>query len=209
MRLRNPATFISSTGLGADPAAGRLRATARRGPRAARYPPLLADVPSSYPVSELRLAAQLRRATCRAAGCPHREALVERSRRGAVDRWISRSSASLEPTPTTCRDATLRLPRCPTDWRGPRAARRTRFDGGRRLITGSFAAVRGGSGRRAGLAAVYCDDPAALARERGLLPADEGANVVLLTPITRWSGSEHQDGRPALRLAHHRWRSIC
>ena len=31
----------------------------------------------------------------------------------------------------------------------------------------------------------YCDDVSAVARDLGLLPADEGANVALLTPFDR------------------------
>ena len=42
----------------------------------------------------------------------------------------------------------------------------------------------------------YCDSPAALAKELGLLPAEEGANVVLGEPFDPvvWQGDETEKG---------------
>jgi len=67
---------------------------------------------------------------------------------------------------------------------------------GRYLITGSFAAVRMAPVAAPSLLLAYGDDPMSLARELGLLPADEGANVVLLAPFDPvvWERSSRNDG---------------
>lgn len=63
-------------------------------------------------------------------------------------------------------------------------------------MTGSFAAVRLAAVAAPSLLAVYCDDVAATARELGLLPADEGANVALLRPFDDvvWARGSTADG---------------
>jgi hypothetical protein len=53
------------------------------------------------------------------------------------------------------------------------------------VVTGSFAAVRVAPVAAPALLLAYCDDVSAVARDLGLLPADEGANVALLTPFDR------------------------
>lgn len=51
-----------------------------------------------------------------------------------------------------------------------------------RAVTGSFAAAQRAPIAATSQLAVYVEDPAATARALGLLPTDEGADVVLLTP---------------------------
>ena len=52
------------------------------------------------------------------------------------------------------------------------------------VITGSFAAAAMMAPIAApALLLAYCDRPQALASEHGLLPSEEGANVVLLSPF--------------------------
>src|SRR6202021_1027578 len=55
--------------------------------------------------------------------------------------------------------------------------------GTRSTITGSFAAGRIAPVASPALLLVYYDAPALLARDLGLLPADEGADVMLLRPF--------------------------
>ena len=50
-------------------------------------------------------------------------------------------------------------------------------------ITGSFAAVRLAPVAGPALLALYADSPADLASSLDLIPTDDGANVVLLTPF--------------------------
>ena len=196
--LDNPAIYISSTGAGRNPHPTPRGRPLVRGPRAARLIRLLADVCPPYGVGQVALAAQLAPGyVSQLLDALDREALVERSRRGAVEsvdvpgllrRWadtydvLETNNASTFLAPNGTGETLERLA----------AAASTE---GRRLITGSFAAVRLAPVAAPALLAVYCDDPAALARERGLLPADEGANVVLLTPFDPvvWERST-QDG---------------
>lgn len=56
-------------------------------------------------------------------------------------------------------------------------------DGVRTAVTGSFAAVHLAPVAAPSQLVVYCDDAPAVARGLRLLPADEGANVILLKPF--------------------------
>jgi hypothetical protein len=184
--LSSPGLFISSDGAARNPQP-ELRGRAQvRGPRAARLIRLLADVRPPYGVGELSRAARLTPGyVSRLLDALDREALVERSRRGAVDsvdvsgllrRW-SESYDVLETNHATTFLAPNGIGKALDLLAGPASAE------GRWLITGSFAAVRLAPVAAPASLFVYCDDPAALARELRLLPADEGANVVLLTPF--------------------------
>jgi hypothetical protein len=201
--LSSPGLFISSDGAARNPQPEPRGRALVRGPRAARLVRLLADVRPPYGVSELALAAQLTPGyVSRLLDALDREALVERSHRGAVDsvdlpgllhRW-SESYDVLE----TNRATTFLAPNGTGETLERLAAPSSTDD--RRLITGSFAAVRLAPVTAPTSLLVYCEDPAALARELRLLPADEGANVVLLTPFDPvvWERST-QDG--SLRYA--------
>jgi hypothetical protein len=196
--LSNPGIFISSDGAARNPQPESRGRALVRGPKAARLIRLLADVRPPYGVSELALAAQLTPGyVSRLLDALDREALVERSRRGAIEsvdfpgllrRW-SESYDVLE----TNRASTFLA----TNGTGEPLERLAPLTstGERLLITGSFAAVRLAPVAAPASLFVYCEDPAALANELGLLPADEGANVVLLTPFDPvvWERST-QDG---------------
>jgi hypothetical protein len=168
-----------------------------RGPRAARLIRLLADVRPPYGVSELARAADLTPGyVSRLLDTLDSEALIARSRRGAVEqvdfvallrRWsesydvlqTNRAFAFLAPNGAA--DAVQRL---------AAGASNNRY-----LITGSFAAVRMAPVAAPALLLTYSDDPALLARELSLLPADEGANVVLLAPFDPvvWERSTNEE----------------
>jgi hypothetical protein len=184
--LTNPAIYISSSGAARNPQPAPRGRVLVRGPRAARLIRLLADVRPPYGVRDIALATQLTPGyVSRLLDSLDREALLERTRRGAVEsvdvpgllrRWAdtydvletNRATSFLAPNGTG--EALERLA-TPTPAEG------------RRLITGSFAAVRLAPIAAPALLLLYCDDPTSVAHELGLLPADEGANVVLLAPF--------------------------
>lgn len=198
LSLSSPGLFISADGAARNPAPRPRGRPLVRGPRAARLIRLLADVRPPYGVSELARAANLTPGyVSRLLDALDSEALVARSRRGVVEqvdfvallqRWsesydvlqTNRAFAFLAPNGAA--DAVQRLAASASN--------------GRYLITGSFAAVRMAPVAAPALLLAYSDDPTVLARELGLLPADEGANVVLLAPFDPvvWERSTRDDG---------------
>jgi len=194
--LSSPGLFISSDGAARNPQPEPRGRALVRGPRAARLIRLLADVRPPYGVSELARAAHLTPGyVSRLLDALDREALVERSRRGAVEsvdlpgllhRWCesydvlqtNQSRAFLAANGTG--ELLERLADlAPTDER--------------RLVTGSFAAVRLAPVAAPASLLVYCEDPGVLSRQLGMLPAEDGANVVLLNPFDPvvWERSTH------------------
>jgi hypothetical protein len=183
--LSNPAIYINSSGAARNPSPAPRGRALVKGPRAARLIRVLADVRPPYGVREIALATQLTPGyVSRLLDALDREALLQRSRRGAVEsvdvpgllrRWadsydvLKTNSASTFIAPNGAGEILERLA--------------APVSQGRRLITGSFAAVRTAPVAAPALLLVYCDDPAAVARELRLLPADEGANVALLSPF--------------------------
>jgi hypothetical protein len=184
--LSNPGLFISSGGAARNPQPEPRGRALVRGPRAARLIRLLSDVRPPYGVGELARAAQLTPGyVSRLLDSLDREALVERARKGAIEsvdvsgllrRWsesydvLQANRAFTFLAPNGAGDALQRLAMAPAA-------------DGRPLITGSFAAVRLAPVAAPASLFVYSENPAALGRELGLLPADEGANVVLLAPF--------------------------
>ena len=67
---------------------------------------------------------------------------------------------------------------------------------GRAAVSGSFAAVRHAPIAAPALLVAYADNPAEIAETLGLLPADEGSNVVLLAPFDQavWERPERDNG---------------
>lgn len=197
IQLDNPALYLQSTGAQRNPAPAPRGEVRLRGPKAGRLVRVLADVRPPYGVREIAAAAQLNPGyVSRLLDTLDREALVERDRRGpvrAVDvsgllrRWaqsydvFSSNAAMGFLAPAGTRATLDRL----ADGCADRVA-----------VTGSFAAVRHAPVAASAFLVAYCDDPAALARELELLPADTGANIALLRafdPIV-WSQTEQDDG---------------
>jgi DNA-binding transcriptional ArsR family regulator len=125
------------------------------------------------------------------------DALVERSKRGRVEaveiaallrRWAE--------------DYDLLATNQAETFLAPRGAQQTLEalgglpDSAEVVVTGSFAAVRLAPVAAPALLAAYSNDPGALARELGLIPADQGSNVVLLRPFDEvvWRRTDAQDG---------------
>jgi hypothetical protein len=183
--LENPALLVTSTGASRNPEPLPRGQARVRGPKAARLVRLLADVRSPYGVGELAATAKLTPGyVSRLLDTLDREAVVERSRKGAVNsvdvpgllrRWaesydvLRTNGAETFLAPLGARQALERL--------------REQEATDRLAITGSFAAVRLAPVAAPALLLVYCDDPDSIADSLALLPADQGANVGLLRPF--------------------------
>jgi hypothetical protein len=180
--LENPTLLITTQGASRDsspPAASKLTV---RGPKAGRLIRWLIDVRPPYGVRDLAAATELSQSyVSRLLDTLDEEALVERSKRGAVEsldvarllrRWTETYSVLRANESTS-----FIAPRG-----APDALDRMRELPLRMAVTGSFAAVRRAPVAAPALLAVYADQPNALADELDLLPADSGANVLLLKP---------------------------
>lgn len=185
LQLSEPALFIESEGASRDPQPAQRGGARVRGPKAARVLRLLADVSPPYGVREIAVATGLTPGyVSRLLDTLDREALLERSARGGVEsvavtellrRWaetydvLSTNEASAYLAPNGAVDALDRL---------------GRLDGaGRPVVTGSFAARRLAPVAASTLLMAYSDRVEELAGALELLPADDGANVVLLRPF--------------------------
>lgn len=185
LRLESPALYIRSMGASRNPEPtpqGRARV---RGPKAARVVRLLADVRPPYGVREIASATELTPGyVSRLLTALDRQALIERSRRGGVAsvdvpsllRWWAESYDVFQSN-----EATTFL--APAGAAAALAQLATVDQRGRIAVTGSFAAGRLAPVAAAALLLVYCDDVSLIANRLGLLPADDGGNVVLLRPF--------------------------
>ncbi|MBS1868737.1 MAG: hypothetical protein JSS99_03650 [Actinobacteria bacterium] len=199
VQLDNPALFVQSQGAARDPAPAPRGRVRLRGSKAGRLLRTLVDVRPPYGVGELAAATGLAPGyVSRVLEALDEDALVERARRGRVERTdvegLLRRWAEAYDVFATNEVARFLAPR------GARAAleRLERIDRppGRFAVTGSFAAVRLAPVAAPALLAVYADDVEALSRELELMPADAGANVALLRPFdpVAWEGSSLVDG---------------
>ena len=187
LRIDNPPFYLQATGADRDPTPKERKQAQLRGPKAARLIRLLMDVRPPYGVSELAAATGLAAGyVSRLLDTLDREALIERPRRGPVAtvdiaalarRWASsydvfRSNQALGLIAPSGIEAFLQaIPRA--DPGEPKI-----------VITGSFAAAATMAPIAApALLVAFCERPEAIAAENGLLPTDEGANVVLLSPF--------------------------
>jgi hypothetical protein len=182
LRLENPATYVKSTGAGQNPEPTPPGTARVRGPKAARLVRLLADVRPPYRGRELANATGLTPGyVSRLLDALDSQALIERSKRGGVEsvdvqgllRWWTGSYD------------VFRTNRASTFLAANGVARALE-----RLATLSGVAVTGSvaAGRVAPVAApalllMYCDDVPRTADVLDLLPADDGANVALLSPF--------------------------
>jgi len=186
LRIDSPPFYLQTTGAQRNPAPKPRGQAQLRGAKAARLIRLLADVCPPYGVRELGKVAELAPGyVSRLLDTLYRDALIERSSRGAVEsvdipgllrRWASSydvfKSNECEGF-IASQGADHLLSRLAAD---PGA-------GTRIAITGSFAAARLSPIASPSLLLVYHQAPAMLASRLNLLPADEGANVLLLRPF--------------------------
>ena len=195
LKLENPALYISAVGAARNPQPMPRGQARVRGPKAARLIRLLIDIGPPYGVSEIAAVTGLTQGyVSRLLDALDRDALVERTRRGRVQdadmagllrRWaesydvLKSNDASTFLAPGGASDALSQL---------------AELSGAPLLaVTGSFSAVRLAPVAAPALLIAYCNEIEALAKTLGLLPADEGANVVLLRafdPVVWERGTE-------------------
>ncbi len=183
VRLDRPATFIRTTGAANDPAPPVRTAGSLRGRAAGRVVRLLADVRPPYTASAIAGACGVSIPyVSRLLSALDDEVLVRRGPRGLVvdvdwANLLRRRAEVYDVFGTNqargylsqagVREVVGRLPGAP---------------GAYRAVTGSYAASRIAPVAAPSQLVLYVDDPARSADELGLLPADTGADVVLLTP---------------------------
>lgn len=185
LEVASPALFLSYQGASRDPQPAPRGKARVRGPKAGRLIRFLVDVSPPYTVSGIASATRL------APGYVSRlleslddEALVERSRRGQVTATdvpaiLRRWTETYDVFKTNTRQLFVAA-------NGPadllkRVGASPQSD--EIVITGSFAAVRLAPVAAPALLVAYVQDVEATAETFRLLPADSGANVVLLRPF--------------------------
>jgi hypothetical protein len=191
LQLDNPVVYLRSDGATRNPTPPA-RARARlKGAKAARLVRLLADVRPPYGVGELAHAAGLTAGyVSRLLDALDREAIIDRGARGVVTR-VDLAGLLRE----WAQNYDVLRPDVVTTWLAPDGAAaivpRLGDVDGRAAVTGSFAAVRWAPVAAPTQLMAYCADVRRTADQLRLLPADEGANVLLLRPFDDvvWSGS--------------------
>ena len=198
VRLENPTLFLQSCGAARDPSPAQRGKARVRGPKAGRLIRTLIDVRPPYGVRELAEAARLAPGyVSRLLAALDDEVLIERLKRGrvqAVDvggllgRWAESYdvfSSNDAATFLAAAGAARTLPLLGDLPSRPQSA-----------VTGSFAAVRLAPVAAPALLSVYAEDVDAVASALDLIPADEGANVVLLSPSDAvvWERTIERDG---------------
>lgn len=198
LRIDNPPFYLQTEGSERNPTPKERGQAQLRGVKAARLIRLLADVRPPYGVRELAEASGLAPGyVSRMLDTLYGDALIERQPRGPVEsvdaqgllkRWASSydvfKTNRVETYVASGLPLLLReLANHPTEEPG--------F-----AITGSVAAARRAPIAAPAMLLAYCDAPATLARDLGLLPAEEGANVVLLKPFDPivWDYNESEKG---------------
>lgn len=186
LRIDNPPFYMQTAGAERNPWPKERGRAQLRGAKAARLIRLLIDVRPPYSLQEIAKATSLTPGyVSRLLDTLYREALIERVPRGPVKgvdiaallrRWAG-SYDVFQANDAQGFIATEGLERLLSRAAGDPAI------GTRSTITGSFAAGRIAPVASPALLLVYCDAPALLARGLGLLPADEGADVMLLRPF--------------------------
>lgn len=181
LRLDEPAVFIRTAGASRNPAPPERAPASIRGPKAARLLRLLIDVRPPYGVRELAQAAGLTAGyVSRLLDTMDRQALARRGRRGVVEdvdipallqAWAQQydvfktNAAAAFLAPQGAAAALERLGSAEVET----------------LVTGSFAAVRLAPVAAPAMLVAYSRDVEATVDALGLLPADAGANVALLS----------------------------
>ncbi len=185
VRLDNPALYVKSMGASRNPEPTPQGQARVRGPKAARLIRLLADVRPPYGGGEIASAAKLTPGyVSRLLDALDRQALIERSKRGGVEsvdvpallRWWAESYDVF-----SANDARTFL--APNGAANALASLATTPPAARVAVTGSFAAGRIAPVAAATLLLVYCEEVARTADALGLIPAEDGTNVVLLSPF--------------------------
>jgi hypothetical protein len=199
IRLDNPAVLLRSSGAIRSPKPFERGKVRLRGPKAARVLRLLLDVRPPYGVRELATASRVAGSyISRLLDALDMDALIDRSSGGRVESVeilrLLRRWAETYDVFTTNQAATFLAPAGVTTTLD--RIRSSRAAAGNTAITGSFAAVRLAPVAAPALLTAYTDNIDVLAGVLGLLPADEGANVALLSPydVVVWARSTIEEG---------------
>ncbi len=183
LTLSRPGLVVRTTGADHDPNPPQRGEVGLRGRAASRLVRLLADVAPPYTASSLAGAAGLSVPyVSRLLTALDQEALVTRSTRGLVIDvdWANLLRRRAETYRVFGNNVTHGY----LAGTGPREAfrRLTEAKVPYLALTGSFAATLHAPVAAPSLLALYVDDPTPTANALGLLPADQGADVMLLRP---------------------------
>lgn len=186
LRIDNPPFFLQTTGARRNPSPAERPGAKLRGAKASRVIRLLLDVRPPYGVLEIAEATGLNRGyVSRLLEALYREGLIERAPRGPVEsvdvpalvrRW-AQGYDTFRTSGTEGFIATAGLERLLERLAANPAL------GTRAVITGSFAANQLAPIASPALLLLYYDLPQLLAVDLDLLPAEEGANVMILKPF--------------------------
>jgi hypothetical protein len=185
IRLNVPAMFVSAVGAARNPEPREREQVRLRGAKAGRLVRTLIDVQPPYGVRELATATGLNPGyVSRLLDALDKDALVDRSSRREVSgvdyvallrRWTQ--------TYELFKSNGVRRFVAPQGAQQALEHLKSVTSAGRIAVTGSFAAVRHAPVAASALLTAYADDLSSMADALNLLPADEGANVVLLRPF--------------------------
>lgn len=196
IKLDNPTVYIETQGAMKDPNPPLRNKARAQGPKAGRLIRTLVDVLPPYGVGELADATGLAKGyVSRLLDTLDDEALVERSARRGVEsvnvpgllrRWAE--------TYDVFRSNSTRRYLAPNG--AGSAISQLAALGVRTAVTGSFAAARLAPVAAPALLVIYTNDPDVVVESRNLIPADQGANVALLTPFDPvvWQGTVSAGG---------------
>lgn len=181
--LDRPAVFIQAEGAQKNPQREPRPLVSLKGPAAARVVRALCDIKPPYGVRRLaQIAAAAPATVSRTLAFLVREALVKRGLRDEVlevdwpaliQRWVQDYQFLSSNAVTTFLEP-RGIPGLVSKLRGFRR---------RYAVTGSLAAARRAPVAAARVAAVYVDDPWAVADTLDLRPVEAGANVILARPL--------------------------
>lgn len=186
VRLDNPPLYIQTQGAARNPRPAPRGPAQVKGAKAARLIRLLVDVKPPYGVSGLAEAAGLAPGyVSRLLTTLYEEALIERAPRGPVEtvdfpRLLRRWANSYDIFNSN--EASTFVARAGLEEAKAWLAEQT-MGGAKIAVTGSVAAARLAPVAAPAQLLAYCDAPSTVATEAGLLPAEEGANAVLLRPF--------------------------
>ncbi|MGO9965051.1 MAG: hypothetical protein ACLPUG_16695 [Acidimicrobiales bacterium] len=194
IEVASPGLFLSYQGADRDPQPAPRGKARVRGPKAGRLVRFLCDVTPPYSVSEIALATRLTPGyVSRLLESLDGEALIERTKRGQVASadvpgLLTRWTENYDVFKTNGSQTFVAR-------QGPAKLMQRFTDDGDIAITGSFAAVRLAPVAAPALLVAYARD-VGIATAFDLLPADRGANVVLLRPFDEvvWERTMTADG---------------
>jgi hypothetical protein len=181
LRTRQPAVFVRLKGEDRDPSPKVRRGATLQGPKAQRLARLLVDFKPPYRLRDLATVSGLSEGyVSRLLDAMQDQALVDRSKRGAVERvdWpalLRDAARAYEPTRTNLVGSFVAPAGAAALYR--RLAEDT---GPRVVVTGSFAAAAVAPVAAPSQLMLYVSDPLGVQNLGRLLPADRGANVLLL-----------------------------